>query len=244
MERAHPGAGGAVRRLLRGQALAAAGAAVPVRGLRGCGSARGCRARCWSSRWRTGGSNWRARPSCWSCPRTGRGRRCAATGALPTTSRLPAALSEQLKALGGAGGDHALHDGAGRLPGAPRPLQRAGGLPASVRDIANRNQRGDGGAHRLLHQPAGDAGRPVGQPELPRPAGAGAGDGAGGLRAPGSALRGAGEGAEPGAQPGARAALPGEAHPPERALLGRGAGRCRACLPAARSTEPGRRSWI
>ena len=48
--------------------------------------------------------------------------------------------------------------------------------------IAGRTRRGGGGADRLLRQHAGAADRPVGGPELPGAAGAGAGGDAGGVR--------------------------------------------------------------
>ena len=57
--------------------------------------------------------------------------------------------------------------------------------------------RGDRGADRLLRQHPGAARRPRGRSRLPRAAGAGARDGARGLRPPGPALRAAGRGAAP-----------------------------------------------
>ena len=52
-----------------------------------CGSAAGCRARCWSSSCRTGSSNLPVRRACWSFRPIGRGRRCRASAARGCRSR-------------------------------------------------------------------------------------------------------------------------------------------------------------
>ena len=69
---------------------------------------------------------------------------------------------------------------------------------------------------RLLRQHPGAAHRHLGQPELPRAAGAGARGRPGGLRPPGPAVRAAGGGAQPGALAGAPSAVPGDAGVPEQ----------------------------
>ena len=61
------------------------------------GSGSGCRARCWRRSSRTGRSSWRARRRCWSCRRTGRGRRCSATGGRSRCAGCSAALREELR---------------------------------------------------------------------------------------------------------------------------------------------------
>ncbi len=88
---------------------------------------------------------------------------------------------------------------------------RVGGHPDRGADAA-----GDGGADRLLREHAGAAHRPVGRARVPGAAGAGAGDDAGGVPAPGDPLREAGGGDRPGAEPEPHALLPGHVPPGER----------------------------
>ena len=74
----------------------------------------------------TGSSSSPARRPPWSCPPTGPARPSRPSAAPSTPCSLPPSLSEALAALQPSGGGHALHDAAGRLPGAAAPLQRPG----------------------------------------------------------------------------------------------------------------------
>ena len=103
-------------------------------------------------------------------------------------------------ALGRRRGRDAVHDAAGRLPGAAVEVRRERGHRRREPDRRT-HAPGGGGADRLLRQHAGAAHRPVGRSELPRGAAAGAGGDAGRVRAPGGALRAAGGGAAAGARP-------------------------------------------
>ena len=95
-----PRAVGAVRGVPRGRGVAAAGAAGAVRRLRGLAARAAGRARCWSGSSRTGGSAWRARRSCWSCPPTIPARRCRRSAGRRERIELPGELLERLQALG------------------------------------------------------------------------------------------------------------------------------------------------
>ncbi len=110
-----------------GRALAAAAAAHPVRGLRRLAArlAPGRGAGVAGSP--TGASSWRACPTRWSCPPTGRARACRATAAPCWRTACLGPCSEALCALAQPRGRHALHDAAGGLPGAAAPLHRPGG---------------------------------------------------------------------------------------------------------------------
>ena len=110
----------------------------------------------------------------------------------------------------------AVHDAARGVPGAAVPVQRAGrhrGGRADCRPHAP----GARGADRLLRQHAGAARRPVGRSEVHGVSGAGARAGAGGVRAPGPAVREARRGAASAARSVAQSAVPGRAHAAEHA---------------------------
>ena len=99
--RARARAGGALRGVRRGPALAAARAAAPVRGLRGLAARAGSRARSWRRSSPTGASSSTGAPPCWSCPRTGRAPRCSRTaGAHAAAAACPRRSSQALEALG------------------------------------------------------------------------------------------------------------------------------------------------
>ena len=167
----------------------------------------------------TGSSSWPARRRCWSCRPTGRARRCRRyRGARRAGRAARGAAAERLQALSRQRGRHAVHDAAGRLPGAavaatpgrtdivvgtpdrrPQPRARLEGLIGFfVNTLVLRTDLS-------------------GDPTLPRAAGAGAGGGAGRLRAPGPAVRAAGRGAAAGARPEPHAAVPGDVRAAERA---------------------------
>ena len=78
------------------------------------------------------------------------------------------------------------------------------------------HRRRAGRPDRVLRQHAGAAHRHVGQPELPRAGGSGAGGQSRRLRSPGCSVRAAGGGAQPGALAGAPSAVPGDAGAAER----------------------------
>jgi hypothetical protein len=51
---------------------------LPALPIQYAGSGSGYKATCCSGSWHTGGRRWRARPRCWTCPPTSRGRPCRA----------------------------------------------------------------------------------------------------------------------------------------------------------------------
>ena len=117
---------------------------------------------------------------------------------------------------GSARGRDVVHDAARGVSGAAVPLQRAGrrrGGRAHCRSHAPRAR----GLDRVLRQHAGAARGPLGGPELHRVSGAGALAGAGGVRAPGPAVREAGRGAASEARSVAQSAVPGLADAAQRA---------------------------
>ena len=83
-----------------------------------------------------------------------------------TASPCPAAWPRRWCALAPARGRHALHGAHGRLPGAPVPLQRPGGLRGGHRRGGPQPARA-GAPRGLLHQLAAPAGRPLRGAVLP-----------------------------------------------------------------------------
>ena len=69
-----------------------------------CGSVSGCKARCWSSSWRTGGSSWETSCRCCNCLPTNRARRCRVIAGEVINFSLPAELTAELKKLSNAEG--------------------------------------------------------------------------------------------------------------------------------------------
>ena len=196
-----PGAGGAVRRL-RGVAARAA-----------VGRAPGAAAR------RTGGSGWRARRSCWSCPRTIPARRCRRTGArrLPWSS--PLELLERLQALGRSEGATlymtvlaAFQVLLGKYAGSEDVVV---GSPIAGRTSSEVEELIGFFVNTLVLRTdlSGD-------PSFRETAAAGAGGDAGRVRAPGSTVREAGGRAAAGAQPEPLAPVPGDVHAAEHAGAG------------------------
>ena len=149
------------RRFAAGRALAAAGAAGAVRGLRGLAAAAGCGRGAGAAARLLARAAGRGAAGCWSCRRTGRARRC----------RRSAGATRPVRAAGGAARAAA---GAGAGARARRcswccwrrsrpllvALQRAG---RHLRGHAGRRPRpaGDRGPDRLLRQHAGAARRPA-----------------------------------------------------------------------------------
>ena len=129
-----------------GAALAAAGAAGAVRGLRRSGSARWLQGEVLEAAARaTGGSAGRRCPPRWSCPRTGRARRCRPPRRRAHRSaarrRSPARCGRWPRREGAT----LFMVAAGGLPGAARALQRAGrhgGGHAGRRPHPRRSWRG------------------------------------------------------------------------------------------------------
>ncbi len=143
------------------------------------------------------------------------------------------------------GGD-AVHAAAGRLAAPAVAL-----LGAGRRERGDAGRRadaaGDGGADRLLRQHAGPARRPLGRSHVRGAAGAGAGDHAGRLPAPGPPLRAAGGGAGAGAEPVAHAAVPERLRPAEqragRAADGRPGGGAARGGRGGRQVRPQLAAW-
>ena len=186
----------------RGQAVAAAGAAGPVRRLRGLAAAAGCRARSWRASSPTGASSSPALPPLLELP-TDRPRPAVQSfrGAAPAGAAAGRARRGRLQALGRREGATLFMM---LLAGFQALLARYSGQDdlAVGTPVAGRNRRGDRGADRLLRQHPGAARRTCRAIRAFRELlGAGARDGAGRLRAPGPAVRAAGRGAGAGAEP-------------------------------------------
>ncbi len=218
----------ALRRALRGRAVAAAGAAGPVRRLRGLAARLAA-----GERLCAGQTRLLARASGRRAAVAGAAHRPAAAGGadLPRRGGVATALRRSCRracaALGPAGGRDAVHDPAG---GVRRCCCRAcSGQDDVARGLADRRPQpaGDRGADRLLPQHA-RAARPTCRaiPTFRELLGAGAGGHAGRLRAPGPAVREAGRGAAARARPLAHAAVPGLPQHAERSR--RASSGCRA----------------
>ena len=108
-----------------------------------------------------------------------------------------------------------VHGAAGRAFGAADAAGGGQRHPDRHPDCRPHRRRA-GRPDRVLRQHAGAAHRHVGQPELPRPGGAGAGGQSRRLWAPGCSVRAAGGGAQPGALAVAPSAVPGDAGTAER----------------------------
>ena len=119
-------------------------------------------------------------------------------------------------------------------------LSRWSGQEDLVVGVADRGTHaaGDGGADRLLRQHARAAHRPLRRPVVPGAPAPRAGDGAGGIRAPGPALRAAGGGGRSGPGAVAHAALPGDVRAAERGLRREAPGHRRAAAGAVRGRDP------
>ena len=193
-------AGGALRGVRRGAAARRCPSCRPVRRLRGLAARAGSRARCWSAQL----AYWRQRlagaPRCWSCPPTGRGPRCGPAAAHVAGGAAAASLAAALRGARPARGGDAVHDPAGRLPGAAGALHRAGRRRGRHAD-RRPQPAGDRGADRLLRQHPGAARRLSRRPGRSASCCGGcARRRSGRLRAPGPAVRAAGGGAAAGAQ--------------------------------------------
>ena len=92
-----------------------------------CGSASSCGARRWSGSSRTGGSGWRARRSCWSCPPTIPARPCRRSGGRTRADRASRRAAGAAPGAGPERGSDAVHGGARRLPGAAVEVRRERG---------------------------------------------------------------------------------------------------------------------
>ena len=145
---------------------------------------------------------------CWSCRRTGRGRRCRAS-----------AEQRWVCVWAGVDGEDARAESSGGvtlfmalLAGFQVVLGRCGGQEDVVvgTEVANRRRRGGGGADRIFCEPAGTADAGGREPECAGVAGASARDAAGSVRAPGCAVREGGGGTAPGAESEPQSAVPGD----------------------------------
>ena len=202
------------RAFAAGQALAAAGAADPVRRLRRLAAALGGSS---AEPGSTARLLERAAPRRPARPRS----RARSTPARPPdlAGRETRAADTRLSRRAPRRGRrtrrrHALHDGAGGLPGAALALHPAGEVHRRNADREPDAHR-DGEADRLLREHAGPAGRSVGRSVVPDPARTRASDGPRRVRAPGPAVREARGGAAAGATSRSRAALPGDVRVPE-----------------------------
>ena len=135
---------------------------------------------------------------------------------LPSRSRSRPSWPMRLRALCRRDGVTPVHDPAGGLAGPAPPLQRPGRLRRRLADRQPQPVRGRG-ADRLLREHAGPADRPLGRPDLPRPARAGC------ARSPSwpsstrtSRSRRSIEALRPPPRPEPHAALPGDVRPPEQ----------------------------
>ena len=150
---------GPLRRRRGGLPFAAAGAAPAVRGLLGAGSGAGSRAASWS-RSSPGG----ARP--WPAPRRPRpahrpaaARRARACAGAPERCPSARSCSAAVERARPAPGRDAVHDPAGRLPGAPLPLHRPG-RPVGGHPDRQPHRTETRGPDRVLRQHPGPAHRP------------------------------------------------------------------------------------
>ena len=204
-------AGDPLRRVLPGGAVAAAGAADPVRGLRGLAAAMAVRRACSTRQlayWRRQLAGVPGAPRAADRPSAAGGRSPPRRDrALRAAGRAGARRS---RALARRRGRDALHDPARRLHGAPRPLRGAGRRRRRHRRSPNRTRREIEGligffVNTLVLRTisSGDAGLRAAR----RP---GARDRARRLRAPGPAVRAAGRGAAAGAEPEPQPAVPGD----------------------------------
>ena len=165
----------------------------PVRRLRRLAAASGSPAACS----RRSSAYWRRAARRRAAGARPAGRPAAAAGAeLPRRGRVRGAAARswprRLRAPGPAAGRHPLHDPARRLR---RPARAATPGQADLlvgSPVANRDRAELEGLVGFFVNTAGAARRPAGRPGLRRAAGAGAGDGARRLRAPGPAVREAG----------------------------------------------------
>ena len=124
---------------------------------------------------------------------------------------------------GSARGD-AVHDAAGGVPGAAARATAGRTTSWSARPIANRGAAETEGLIGFFVNTLVLRSRPLGGPDVPRAAAAGARRGAGGLRASGPAVREAGRGAAAGARPEPQPAVPGDVR--RCRTRRRGAARC------------------
>ncbi len=223
VRRPHPGAGGALRGVLRRPPLAPRGAADPARGpcplaaplALGGGAGRAARLLEGAARRRASGAG-----AAHGSPALGRPERAERE---PDSRPAAGAGGGAAPARPGTGGD-AVHDPARGLPGVALPSHGAR-RPVRRHALRRADQGRAGAAHRGLHQHAGAAHAPLRGAPLHHAARTRTGDDARGLRSSGRAVRSAGRGGAARAAPRPHPALPGPLQHARRARRLAGAAR-------------------
>ncbi len=123
------------------------------------GSVPGCAAKPWSGRSTGGGGSSPACRRSWSCPPTGRGRRCRASAVRGAAGAAAGRAHPAGRGARPARGSDAIHGAAGRLPGPAGALQRPG-RPRGGHPGRRAQPAGGRGADRVLRQHPGAARRP------------------------------------------------------------------------------------
>ena len=120
------------------------------------GSGAGCRAKSWRASWATGGSGWRERRRCSTCPPTGRVRRSAACGAGTAGCDSPRPSRRRSPPWRGSAAPRCSWSCWRRSRRCSTRYTRAGG-PQCGHAHRGPQPDGDRGAHRLLRQHPGAA---------------------------------------------------------------------------------------
>ena len=105
-----------------------------------CGSGSGCGRGAGGASGVLAGRCWRERRRCWSCRRTGRGRRSRTTRAAQLQLALDAELTRRPESVEPAAWSDAVHDAAGRLGGAAGAATRGSTIVVIGTPMANRSR--------------------------------------------------------------------------------------------------------